>query len=117
MFKTKTTFYISSMHYIKGHKGKCANEHGHNWKITVYCKNKALDPRSSMLVDFGEIKNLIKNKFDHTNLNEALKLVSVTAECMAAIICRMVNDELQNVCYRVDVEETPGCIATYEKEG
>jgi len=63
-----------------------------------------------MVVDFSEIKNRIVEALDHKVVNEVLKC-NPTAENIAHWCC----DQITN-CYRVDVQETTGNIATYEKD-
>ena len=81
--------------------------HGHNWIVTIYCRSKELD-ENGMVVDFSEIKRLIFDKLDHKVVNDVIPY-NPTSEnierwCQQQIKC----------CYRVDVQETSGNIATYE---
>lgn len=56
---------IDSSHYLKDYDGKCANLHGHRWKIKVVVEGfpEYLD-KAGMLIDFGKIKDII-NAYDH----------------------------------------------------
>jgi 6-pyruvoyltetrahydropterin/6-carboxytetrahydropterin synthase len=100
---------IAGSHYLKlDYPSKCENDHGHNWIITVHCKSKNLD-QNGMLVDFTEIKKKIHDELDHQCLNEVLDF-NPTAENMAKWICDQVK-----YCYRIEVQESEGNIAVYEK--
>ena len=35
MYILKTSAEFDSAHFLSGYKGKCANIHGHRWKIEV----------------------------------------------------------------------------------
>ena len=63
-----------------------------------------------MVADFTEVKERIKGQLDHANLNEVVPF-NPTAENMARWIC----DQIPH-CYRVDVQESEGNTATYEKD-
>jgi 6-pyruvoyltetrahydropterin/6-carboxytetrahydropterin synthase len=63
-----------------------------------------------MIIDFKHIKERIHKKLDHQNFNEVLGF-NPTAENIAKWIC----DQLPE-CYRVDVQESEGNMATYEEE-
>ncbi len=101
---------ISAAHHLKlSYASKCEYPHGHNWMITVYCRSKELNA-DGMVVDFSQIKQAIKEKLDHQDLNEILPF-NPTAENIAKWIC----DQLPT-CYKVEVQESEGNIAIYEKD-
>ena len=62
-----------------------------------------------MVTDFSLIKKLIHEKLDHKNLNEILPF-NPTAENIARWICDQIP-----FCFRVEVQESEGNIAIYEK--
>jgi 6-pyruvoyltetrahydropterin/6-carboxytetrahydropterin synthase len=58
------------IHFCYGHRllhydGPCRHLHGHNGKVEVELERKQLDERG-MVVDFSEIRNVIKNWIDQT---------------------------------------------------
>lgn len=61
-------FWISCAHYVPG-AGRCGQLHGHNYKIVFCVMGEQLD-EVDMLIDFREIKDAIKTKYDHCSLNE-----------------------------------------------
>ena len=61
-----------------------------------------------MVVDFTVIKEKVKSLLDHQLLNEILPF-NPTAENMARWICEQIPH-----CYKVDVQESRGNVATYE---
>lgn len=109
-------YYITKRMEIAGchrlnlpYQSKCTELHGHNWIITVHCRSKELNAEG-MVVDFTSIKERIHKQLDHQNLNNVLPF-NPTAENIARWICDQVP-----CCYRVDVQESEGNIASYEIE-
>lgn len=101
---------IAGCHQLKlSYPSKCTHLHGHNWVITIYCKARELN-ENSMVADFTHIKEKIHSYLDHGNFNELLPF-NPTAENISRWICEQIEN-----CYRVDVQESEGNIATYEKD-
>jgi len=91
------------------YKSKCKNVHGHNWIITVTCQcdEAEINPQTLMVIDFTEIKRIVM-AMDHTHLNDSIE--RPTAEHIAKHICETVP-----YCIKVEVEESKGNLAIYEK--
>ena len=90
---------ISAAHSLKlSYRSKCEDLHGHNWIITVYCRSRELNA-DGMVVDFSHIKETVKGKLDHRNLNEVLPF-NPTAENIARWICEQIP-----TCFKVEVQE------------
>lgn len=110
MYITKTTFTISAAHRLElSYLSKCANLHGHNWRVTVTCKAKTLNA-DGMVTDFTHVKRAIRDRLDHTTLNGELSF-NPTAENIAKWIVETVPNAVA-----AEVEESEGNVAIYEKE-
>jgi 6-pyruvoyltetrahydropterin/6-carboxytetrahydropterin synthase len=59
---------IDMGHRIPNHTSKCANPHGHRYKIEAGV-NGAVSDSTGMIIDFGDLKQIMKDeielKFDH----------------------------------------------------
>ena len=111
MYYVRKRLEIAGAHRLNlSYESKCQNLHGHNWIVIVYCRAKTLN-EDGMVVDFKHIKDRIHGHLDHKNLNDLMPEVNPTAENMARWICEHVPH-----CYRVDVQESEGNIATYERD-
>ena len=101
---------ISGSHRLElSYPSKCSTLHGHNWIITIYCKSATLNA-DGMVVDFVSVKEKVAGYLDHGNFNDLLPF-NPTAENIAKWICDLIRE-----CYRVDVQESEGNIATYIEE-
>lgn len=108
MYYVKKRIEISASHRLDlDYESKCTNLHGHNWIITVHCRAKELD-RNGMVTDFTDIKSTVMGKLDHAYLNDVVPF-NPTAENLARWICENVAN-----CYRVDIQESEGNVASYE---
>lgn len=110
MYYIEKTFYVSASHHLKlDYDSKCTKPHGHNWRITIYCKSAELN-QNGMVVDFSEVKRLIKSVIDHQDLNEVLPF-NPTAENIA----RWCTEQIAT-CYKARVQESEGNVAIYSIE-
>lgn len=110
MYLVSKRMEIAGAHNLKlDYESKCQNIHGHNWIVTVYCKAKELNS-NGMVEDFTHIKKEIHDKLDHKYLNEVVDF-NPTAENIAKWICEQIP-----TCYKVEVQESEGNIATYVEE-
>ena len=110
MFIVKKRMEIAGAHRLNlNYESKCANLHGHNWIVTVWCKSQTLDA-NGMVMDFTHIKREVQDKLDHKFLNDVVPF-NPTAENIAKWVCEQIPH-----CYRVAVQESEGNVATYERE-
>lgn len=119
MYEVKVETNFSSAHHLLNYKGKCENQHGHNWKVEVSAKGEKLD-KSNILIDFKILKKIVNETMeylDHKDLNELeeFKDESPSSEFIAKFIYYKIKERIQEVS-RVDVFETPTSKASYFEE-
>lgn len=107
MYYVSKRMEIAGCHHLKlSYQSKCANLHGHNWIVMVYCKSEELNA-DGMVVDFKHIKERIHGYLDHGNFNDLLSF-NPTAENIA----RWITEQFPE-CYKATVQESEGNVATY----
>ncbi len=110
MYYVTKTLEISAAHRLElDYESKCSRLHGHNWIVTVHCRARELNA-NGMVTDFTHIKQTVTDRLDHACLNDIVPF-NPTAENLARWIC----DNVEN-CYRVDVRESEGNTASYERD-
>ena len=110
MYRITKTIEVSGAHRLElPYISKCCKMHGHNWIIKIHCQSEQLNG-NGMVEDFSIIHQTITEVLDHKCLNDVFDF-NPTAENIAAWICKQIP-----TCYRVDVQESEGNTASYEKE-
>jgi 6-pyruvoyltetrahydropterin/6-carboxytetrahydropterin synthase len=132
------TLEFDAAHRVMHHESKCANMHGHRYKVEIHARAAELDPLGR-IIDFSAIKarigGWIDTHWDHTTIlhendpsvrawqsdlipfNKPIYLMpeNPTAENMAKYLLAKCNDELMLgtaiEVYRVVIWETPNCKA------
>jgi 6-pyruvoyltetrahydropterin/6-carboxytetrahydropterin synthase len=125
MFEVTVEAEFSAAHCIRGHPGKCARLHGHNYRVAVVFAGERLN-ELEMVLDFGDAKALVADvvgALDHTSLNDlpAFKDSNVTTENLARHIFQGIRDRLAALkaparLARVTVWEGPHSSVTYSEE-
>lgn len=138
MFIIKVEHCFDSAHFLAGYIGKCANIHGHRWKVEVEVEAKELineGQNRGMIVEFSVLKDDIKiilDYYDHSLIiedgtlrdetlkclnEEGFRVIKVffrpTAENFAYFFYNMIREKGYYV-KKVTVYETPTNCAAYE---
>jgi 6-pyruvoyltetrahydropterin/6-carboxytetrahydropterin synthase len=104
-----TEVIIDSAHRLENYQGKCANLHGHSWRIELWFRgDKVHKDKVGILVDFGIVKAL-KEKLDHQVLNDIMpEGVNPTDENLVEFIYECLRREINNsfIDVKVKVWET-----------
>ena len=69
-------FELETAHALWGYDGKCANIHGHSYKLTISITGKIINDvnavKNGMIIDFSDLKKIINTAvvdvFDHALL-------------------------------------------------
>ena len=119
------TFRFEAAHFLptfaEGHK--CRRMHGHSFRVEIKVKGE-IDPVSGILVDFGDIKAVVKpiiDGLDHYCLNELGKernealLLNPTSENLAKWLFRTIKPKLK-ILSSIVVHETCTSLCEYWEE-
>lgn len=72
MYEVSVEESFAAGHYLRGYKGKCENQHGHNYRVRVTLAGEKVDA-TGLLYDFVHLKQVIGSvirTLDHRNLND-----------------------------------------------
>ena len=130
MFKVSKTFSFEASHQLAFHDGKCANLHGHSYKLTVVLQYRYLqpvlsdedetvkNPQHNMIIDFGRISEIVKpfieKYLDHRHLNSTLETDSPTAEFIAMWCYNRLKPDLP-LLRAVHLKETENTEVIYDE--
>lgn len=136
MYYLKTEQSFDSAHFLHGYHGKCANIHGHRWRVVATIKSdKLLDDQQNrgMVIDFGDLKNDLKKLADNLDhaliiekdslskklyqalIDENFKIIELPFRPTAENLAKYIYDKL-TATYTIDcidVYETPNNCASY----
>lgn len=137
MYRLTTEHSFDAAHFLAGYKGKCANLHGHRWRVLVEVEGGQLEAQGQMrgmLVDFGDVKKVVRemtSAFDHSFiyeegslkqrtlealLEEGFLLIPVAFRPTAENFAKYFYEEMEKRGFQVaqvTVYETPNNCATY----
>lgn len=125
MYYLTKSMEFDAAHQLRNYPGKCANLHGHTYKLIVCVAGEHIN-ELGLLFDFGEIKVLMKaivDRFDHHYINEIPPYdeINPTAETMSYHIYQELKYKLVShnpilkLAY-VEVWETPTCSSRYSED-
>jgi len=127
MFELRVEVSFSAGHALRGYQGKCANPHGHNYRVQVAVEGPRLNS-IGLLLDFGDLKKALRavcQRFDHAYLNDLPEFATInpSAEGVARYVFdevgRMLAADLAEVGARLKeavVQETDTAWAVYRPE-
>lgn len=116
----RKTFTLDMAHHLPHYDGKCRNQHGHTYRITLEVSGRLQTHgvHRGMVMDLqylGGVCEIIKERLDHTNLNEILK--NPTCEMLGKYIFDKLRPSFKftpGKLTSVTVSETPTTECRYE---
>lgn len=127
MFELRVEHSFSAGHELRGYQGKCANPHGHNYRVQVAVEGPRLNS-IGLLMDFGELKKALRavcEQLDHVYLNDLpqFETANPSAEGVAQYVFeeigKMLSAPLAEVGARLKeavVQETDTAWAVYRPD-
>lgn len=105
-------FIFDSAHKLLRYKGKCANLHGHTYKLHVVLSGAV--QKNGLVMDFTDIKKIVDKNvisvLDHQFINDIIKQPS--AENIAIWIWNQLAKYLP--LYEIKLWESPGNFVIYQ---
>ena len=106
MIRITKIFTFETAHVLYNYDGKCKNMHGHSYKLFVTVKgtpiNDINDVKNGMVVDFGNIKKIVKEEivdvWDHAVLLNALTPHKELGEDLAQKGHKVIECNYQPTC-------------------
>ncbi|MCJ7742246.1 MAG: 6-carboxytetrahydropterin synthase [Methanoregula sp.] len=98
---------IDASHRLLHYKGKCANLHGHRWKVEVWIEGEP-DVTTKILIDYNLIKQTI-GKYDHQiilNRDDPMvpciekfqHVMTTPGDPTSELLAVLIRDDLYEVC-------------------
>jgi 6-pyruvoyltetrahydropterin/6-carboxytetrahydropterin synthase len=114
---------IDTSHRLLHYKGKCANLHGHRWKIEVWMEGEP-DPATQILIDYSLIKQVV-NKYDHqiilnrddpmvSRIEEFHPVITTPGEPTSELMAVIIRDDLSAICRDRGIKATVTKIRVWE---
>jgi 6-pyruvoyltetrahydropterin/6-carboxytetrahydropterin synthase len=120
---------FDASHRLLHYEGKCANLHGHRWKVEVWIEGEP-DATTGILVDYNVIREIIE-MFDHQIILNAAdpmvpciaqfqRVITTTGDPTSELLADLIRKDLAEYCRshqiaatvtRVRVWESPSCYA------
>lgn len=141
MYILTAEHHFDSAHFLKEYQGKCANIHGHRWRVVAEVEGEKLfleGQLRDMVVDFGDLKRDVKKMVDHYDHSLIIERDSMRKETFSSLkedgfniievdfrptaerFADKFYHDLEDMGYRVKriyVYETPTNCAIYERQG
>lgn len=114
---------IDTSHRLLYYEGKCANLHGHRWKVEVWMEGEP-NPSTQILIDYSLIKQVI-NKYDHQiilncddpmvpRIQEFHPVITTPGDPTSELIASLIRDDLYATCRDHRIKATVPKIRVWE---
>ncbi|MFD1887695.1 6-carboxytetrahydropterin synthase QueD [Paenibacillus wenxiniae] len=113
-------FSFDSAHQLVNHKGKCANVHGHTYKLEVNLKAEPILSEGStdegFVIDFSDLKAIVKeeviNEFDHAFIAQGNEPSYETIKNSGSKVCLLgfrttVENMATYICWKLAKRNLP----------
>ena len=118
MYTLNKDFSFSAAHRVPSKEaGKCANVHGHNYTVNLTIAGNELD-ESGFLANFGTLKKIVSDRYDHTYMNEHPEFNTETESYMfptTEVVARQIY-EIVSHFLKTHQSNNPECIQVILRE-
>ena len=94
VYRLRIESHFDAAHKLIGYQGKCAELHGHTWKVEVFVVGEKLND-VGILVDFNVLKerlSKIVGRLDHKLLNDLEEIGNPTCENLSKYVFENLKD-------------------------
>jgi 6-pyruvoyltetrahydropterin/6-carboxytetrahydropterin synthase len=99
--------HFDASHRLLHYRGKCANLHGHRWKVEVWIEG-TVDDTSLILMDYNAI-NIIVDRFDHQIIlnrddpmveciSQFQEVITTPGDPTSELLAMLIRDMIQGQC-------------------
>lgn len=116
MYEVSVDESFAAGHYLRGYKGKCENQHGHNYRVRITLAGKEVDA-TGLLYDFVHLKQVIQGvirTLDHKNLNDFAPFDTLNPS--AENIARYIYDETSRQMHTSSTGAAVASITVWETD-
>ncbi len=114
---------IDTSHRLLHYEGKCANLHGHRWKVEIWMGGEP-DPVTKILIDYSIIKKIV-DKYDHQiilnrddpmvpRIQEFHKVITTPGDPTSELMADLIRDDLYAFCREHGIKATVPKIRVWE---
>ena len=114
---------IDTSHRLLYYAGKCANLHGHRWKVEIWIEGVP-DPATQILIDYSMIKRIV-DKYDHQiilnqddhmvpRIREFNPVITTPGDPTSELMASIIRDDLYAYCREQGIEATVTKIRIWE---
>jgi 6-pyruvoyltetrahydropterin/6-carboxytetrahydropterin synthase len=114
---------IDTSHRLLHYEGKCANLHGHRWKVEIWMEGEP-DPVTKILIDYSMIKKLV-DKYDHQiilnkddpmvpRIQEFHQVITTPGDPTSELMAVLIRDDLYAFCQKHGIKATVPKIRVWE---
>jgi 6-pyruvoyltetrahydropterin/6-carboxytetrahydropterin synthase len=115
--------HIDTSHRLLHYNGKCANLHGHRWKVEVWMEGEP-NPVTQILIDYSLIKKVI-DKYDHqiilniddpmvARIREFHPVITTPGDPTSELMAAVIRDDLSSACRDLGIPATVSKIRVWE---
>ena len=114
---------IDTSHRLLHYEGKCANLHGHRWKIEIWIEGEP-DPVTKILIDYSMIRKIV-DKYDHQiilnqedpmvpRIREFHPVITTPGDPTSELMALLIRDDLHAFCKKQGIKATVSKIRVWE---